>query len=395
MLSVKLIAFGALTGLAVAQTCTRDIEITEPTPAIDCEVIDADVIVDGAVAGALLIDGPEEILGNFIVRNVTNLLSLTSNTLTSIEGSFELENCERLASVRMDSLRSLNELTMIRLTDLSTLIFGTEGVTSASAVRVSDTHLDSLSGLKLATVKSISIDNNNRLTSFESDLVNVTTEIIINNNGDNFEISLPFLESAAEIQIANVKSFEVPLLESVTGSLKLDRNPQLESFAAPNLTSVTNAVSFINNKILANLSLPVLTEISGDLTVVNNTELVDIDGFPEVETVKGAIQLGGNFESVEMPALRDVKGSVTVSTTTDSSDFCEFFNEASEDGRIQGETECTFENDDALEGGEGGTDGGSGGSNSDDSDDEGAAGILGVNFVVLGLTMVAGIAQLL
>lgn len=280
----------------LAQTCTRDVEITEPTPRIDCEVIDADVIVDEAVSGALLIDGPEEILGNFIVRNVTNLLSLTSNTLTSIEGSFELENCERLASVQMDSLRSLNELTMIRLTDLSTLVFGTEGVTSASAVRVSDTHLDSLSGLKLATVESISIDNNNRLTSFESDLVNVTTELIINNNGDNFEISLPLLEAAAEIQVANVKLFEVPLLESVSGSLKLDRNPEMESFAAPNLTTVTNAVSFLNNKVLANISLPVLTEISGDLTVVNNTVLTDIDGFPEVETVRGAIQLGGNFE---------------------------------------------------------------------------------------------------
>jgi hypothetical protein len=322
------------------------------------------------------------------------LLSLTSNTLTSIEGSFELENCERLNSVQMDSLRSINQLTMIRLTDLRQLVFGTEGVTSASAVRVSDTHLDSLSGLKLATVESISIDNNNRLTSFESDLVNVTTELIINNNGDGFEISLPLLEAAAEIQIANVKLFEVPLLEKVSGSLKLDRNPEMLSFAAPNLTSVVNAVSFLNNKVLANISLPVLTEISGDLTVVNNTKLTEIDGFPEVETVRGAIQLGGNFDSVEMPALRDVKGSVTVSTTTDSSDFCDFFIEASEDGRIQGETECTGENDDALEGGDGGTEGGSDGSD-DADDDDSAAGVLGINFVVLGLALVAGIAQLL
>lgn len=392
MLSAKILALGAFAGFAVAQTCTEDIEISSPTPSFDCEVIDASVTVGSDVAGELLITGVEEILGDFIIRNVSGLLAIRSTSLASIEGSFELENLASLNVISLDALRSINDLTMIKLNDLSDLTFGTEGVTSASTVRISDTHLDSLSGFKLATVDSIGIDNNYRLTTFMSDLVNITTELIINNNGNNMEISMPKLEAAKEIQIANTKAFEVPLLEIVEGSLKLDRNPEMTSFIAPNLTKVTNAVSFINNKKLANVSIPLLKEISGDLTVVNNTELVDVS-FPSVETVRGGIKLGGEFESVEMSELKDVKGSVSVSSTTDISDFCDFFDEAKSDGRIQGEEECTSENEDALEGGEGGTE--SDGSGSGGNDDEGAAGSLGINFAVLGLAFVAGIAQLL
>lgn len=184
---------------------------------------------------------------------------------------------------------------MIKLTNLRSLVFGTEGVTKANSVQISDTWIDNLSGLKLATVDSLKIDNNQRLVKFESTLVNVTTELIINNNGKGMEIDLDELESAEEIQIANVKAFRVPLLETVGASLKLDKCDNLESFMAPNLTKVKDAVSFINNKKLSNISLPLLKEIGGDLRIVNNTKLTDIDGFPKLETM-ASINFGGNFE---------------------------------------------------------------------------------------------------
>lgn len=265
--------------------------------------MDADVTVSEDIAGSVVIDGPSEIRGNLVVKNVTGLLALTSNTLESVEGTFELNNCENLNSIQMDSLRSISELKMNRLTNLQSLIFGTEGVTKASSVDISDTHIDNLDGLKLATVESLRINNNGRLISFESDLVNVTTELIIDNNGNNFEIKMPKLESAKEIQIRSSKSLSVPLLESVSGSLILDDNPAMKSFSAPNLTSVTNSVSFINNTNLANVSLPLLEEISGDLTVLNNEKLVEVDGFPKVKIVQGAIFLGGNFDRYYSPYL--------------------------------------------------------------------------------------------
>lgn len=100
-----------------------------------------------------------------------------------------------------------------------------------------------------------------------------------------------------------------------------------------------------------------------------------------------------------MPSLSDVRGSANVSSTTDIEDFCKFFDDAASNNQIQGESNCDSENEEALEGGQSDSDddsssgGGSNGSGNDD--DEGSAGFLGVNFVVLGLSLVAGVAQLL
>lgn len=96
-----------------------------------------------------------------------------------------------------------------------------------------------------------------------------------------------------------------------------------------------------------------------------------------------------------MPALDDVKGSANVSSTTDIAEFCQFFDDAEDDGRIQGKSNCDSENEEALEGGNNGSSGNGSGDSDDSDDDEGSAGLLGVNFVVLGLSLVAGIAQLL
>jgi hypothetical protein len=186
---------------------------------------------------------------------------------------------------------------MIKLNRLGEIVFGTEGVTDAKTVTITDTDLDDLSGLKLTTVEVLQIDNNKRLTKFDSQLQNVTGQLIINTNGNDMEVTMNDLESVAEAQIRNVKSFKVPALTTVEASLRLNSNPKLETFSAPNLTEVTDSLSFIGNDALVNVSCPELTKISGDLTVVNNTEITAIDGFPKLETVLGGIDLGGNFES--------------------------------------------------------------------------------------------------
>lgn len=280
--------------LITAKTCSKDIEIKDANPSIDCDVVDADITVDESVSGDLLIEGPKQIK-NLIINNATNLISIKSSSINSIEGTFELKELNSLNTIQMDSLETINELEMQKLTSLRSLTFGTEGVTKGSVVKIADTFINDLSGLKLATVETLNINNNQRLAKFSSGLVNVTDTLIINNNGKNMEINLSKLESASEIQIANVKAFRVPSLENVGASLKLDKCENLQSFIAPNLTKVKNAVSFINNKNLGNVSLPKLKEIGGDLRIVNNTKLTDLDGFPKLE-VMASINFGGNFE---------------------------------------------------------------------------------------------------
>lgn len=277
-----------------AATCTKAITITQPTPTFDCDVIDAIVTVDESVEGNLVINGPKQLKQDFIVSNATKLLSLSSTTINAIGGKFQLQNLEFLATLEMGALRTLNQIEFIKLTQLSKINFGANGVTKVNSIRITDTFISDLSGLSVAAVENFQINDNSKLNKFDSDLVNITGQLIINNNGNNMEINMPKLEYAAEIQISDVKSFNVPALAEVSESIKLD-STELESFSANNLTKVTNDVSFINNKNLANISMPLLESIGGGLSIKNNTALETIDGFPLVETVSGGIDLYGDF----------------------------------------------------------------------------------------------------
>jgi hypothetical protein len=393
LLSAAILAFGAAT--VSAATCTKDITVTEATPVISCDVVDADITIDSDLAGDVVINGPKQIKGDFIVNNASGLISLTSTTINSISGEFQLQNLELLSTLEMASLKSVGEISMVKLPQLSSLNFGTEGVTKMTSIRITDTFISDLSGLSVATVENFQIDNNKRMTTFDSDLVNITGQLIINNNGNNMDITMDKLELAAEIQISNVKSFSVPALTKITASIKFDKNPEFKTFNAPNVTEITNDVSFINNKKLTNVSMPLLTKIQGGFTIQNNTAMTTIDGFPLLESVSGAIILRGNFEKVELPSLNDVKGAVTVSSTTDISDFCDFFDKLEKSDAIQGSMTCTSNNKKANEGDDGGESTRGNSSSSDSSNSEDAAGVNGVSMTLLALAGVAALVQLL
>ncbi|KAM0264460.1 hypothetical protein ACHAQJ_000651 [Trichoderma viride] len=390
------LAAGAASVVSAATTCTKDITITQPTPIIACDVVKANINVDESVAGDLSIEGPKTITGDLIINNATQLISISSSTITSIGGNFELESLELLSSVTMQSLKTLNKLNMIKLPQLSTLTFGTSGVTKASVIQVTDTFLSDLSGLNINSVDSLTITNNNKLTSFNSDLVNITTLLSVTSNGNNMQINMTKLQSAAEIQLSNVKSFVVPSLKTITQSLKFDTNPELLTFSAKNVTSIADSVTFINNNKLTNISFPLLTSV-GDLTIQNNTALKAVEGIPKLQTVAGGVILRGNFDSVELPALKDVKGGVTVYSTTDISAFCGFFDDAKKSKIIQGLESCKSNVKAANEGGSDGdssTSSGSGSNSSSGNGTDNAVAALSVNNVLLGVSVIAGMAQL-
>jgi hypothetical protein len=387
----------AAAGFASAQTktCSKDIEVTEPTPAIDCDVVKADIIVDESVSGDLSIEGVKQLQGDLIIKNAS-INALSSSSLNAISGKFVLEGCQFLQTLRMDSLTEVDEIQFINLAQLEGLTFGSSGKLEVNKITISDTFIDDLSGLNVVTVEDFLINNNQRMVSFQSDLVNITgsSGLRIEGNGREFQLDLPELESATELQLQDIKSIKLPSLKKLEASLKLDDNRELTELSAPNLTSIGEALSLINNVKFSNVSFPKLETIGGDLTIVNNTAMEQVSGFPELRTIGGGIRMGGNFEDVELPSLKDVKGASNVTSTTDIKTFCEFFNKASDDGILQGEAKCTSNNKKALEGEDGGEENG-GSNSSSNNDDDDAAGIINVNMAVLSLAVVFGVAQLL
>ncbi|KAI5467123.1 hypothetical protein BGZ63DRAFT_335865, partial [Mariannaea sp. PMI_226] len=387
-LAAAILALGATSVSAI--TCNKNIKITEPNQVISCDVVNADITISDDLAGDVVIDGPKQIKGSFIANNASQLISLTSTTINSITDTFELQGLEKLSTLEFSSLKSVGDITMIKLPQLSSLNFGTEGVTKMDSIRISDTFISDLSGLSVATVQNLQIDNNKQITKFDSDLVNITGTLIINNNGNDFQVTMKKLRLAGEFQISNVKSFSVPILAKLTKSLKFDSNDELTSFSAPNITEIADDVSFINNKKLVNISMPLLEDLTGGFTIQNNTAMKSIDGFESLKNVTGGIILRGSFSKVKLPSLEAVEGSVTVTSTTDIKTFCEFFDKLKDDDKIAGKESCTWNNKEANEGGDGGDS--SDGSNDDSSDDSGdGAGMTSVSFAVLGLTAIAGL----
>lgn len=351
---------------------------------IDCKTVKGDITFDedSDITGDIDISGPEEVEGNVVVKKA-GINSLSSSSIEKIGGKFQLQELKQLATIDFTALEEVNEIEWIALTALESVKFGTDGVTTSDKIRISDTSLSSLEGLNMASVGTFSIDNNQQLTLWETRLTNITKSLVVADNSADLEVSFPRLRNAADIDVRGVKELDMPLLEEITGSFLLTDNNVMESFVAPNLTETGRTVSLRNNDGLSNVSFPVLTKTGGSLTLHNNQKLVEIDGFPELETVEGSVTMRGNFTDIELPALEKVDGTFDVQSTEDIEDACGALEDVK---NVGGKFKCESENENANEG-----------SDKDPSEDDEDAGVfLGANGpLVLSVAVIGGLLQLL
>ncbi|KEZ38750.1 hypothetical protein SAPIO_CDS10781 [Scedosporium apiospermum] len=394
---LALAAVGASVVSAQSNSLCASATITVAAPAeatIPCETVKGSIVFDAsdALAGVINISGPQSVAGDLIIRNATNINSLSSSTIETIGGKFELTGLRSLSSLDFTALESVGEISWISLTQLENVRFGSDGVTTVKTVRISDTFLSSLDSFSMVSVGTFQIDNNQRLTTWETRMTSIGERLIVADNSPDLEVSLPRLAWAANLDVRGVKSLSVPLLKAVNDSIQLTQNKAMESFIAPNLTATGDDVSFRNNDNISNISFPLLEKAGGSLTVQNNTNLASIDGFPKLRQVGGAVTMRGSFTNIELPSLDDVKGAFDVSSTEDINDDCAGFKSLAPkssggNGKIQGSFSCTSKNANANEGGKGG---------SNSSDKEDGAGFLGVNTpIILGVAALGALAQLL
>ncbi|KAL2021791.1 hypothetical protein VTK56DRAFT_6565 [Thermocarpiscus australiensis] len=404
MLVKHLVPALAAIGSAAAQAGTCTVSTTtvnsqaEATKLASCRTVDGTVVVGPEAAGNIDISGPREITGDLKILNNGVLETFQSSSLATIGGAFTMNNVTKLASLSLAKLTSVKTLAWQSLTNLNSLNLGP--LTKADEVTVSDTFLNTLDGIDLTTVKKFDINNNRRLTKFSTQLGSLSDNLNIQANGLSLEIDLPKLIWIANMTIANVTKFSAPSLRVVNGSARFDSN-YFESFNAPNLTETQSGdISFVGNGKLANMTFPKLTSIGGGLLIANNTELLKVDGFPELEQVGGAIKLRGSFDEIKFPKLDIVKGAFDASSTKNISGSCHELQQLAPqsqggEGKVAGTFACTSNNDHANE--DTGTNTSSSGttdSGDDNGDDNGAAG-LALNTALFGLVLIAGLASAL
>ena len=258
-----------------------------------CSTFSGSIAIATGTTDQISLDGVQTITGSLTADNVTQLTGLSGSSLEVIRDSFTLNGLTILTTLNFPRLAEVGTLDWTALPALQGLSF-TTGVQQASVVSIQNTQLNTLDGINLQMVDSMTIANNPYLNDINMQLGNITQALILEANGRNVSATFPNLEWAFNMTFRNVSQVSIPSLAAVNGSVGFYAN-FFESIAGPNLTSVGGSLSFVSNEAMTNLSFPELTTVNGGLQVANNTALEDIDGFPALKTVGGALDFNGNF----------------------------------------------------------------------------------------------------
>ncbi|KZF25673.1 hypothetical protein L228DRAFT_236746 [Xylona heveae TC161] len=356
-----------------------------------CSTFSGDIVVATQAAGTLTIPGIQEITGSLTADSAAQLSALEADSLKTIGQDFKLSNLTIIANLNFPQLTSVGGLEWVALPALQTLNFAAT-IQEAGNVLITDTQLSSLDGINLQMVDNFNINNNRFLKSIEVQLGNITQSLNIEANGMNLTASFPNLEWAYNMTFRNCSGVKTPSLATVNGSMGFYSN-YFTDYAAPNLTSTGGSLVFVSNEGLTNISLPMLKTIGGGYQIANNTKLSQIDGFTKLATVAGAIDFSGNFTSVALPALNDVRGGFNMQSSGQLD--CSQFDKDHSNQVIKGTYTCKGLQAHPQTKGSGSSSGGSStssGTSPSSTGKKSAAGRFEVNVAaVMGLSMIAGL----
>jgi hypothetical protein len=331
--------------LALAASCnsTNPIKIASQGDAdgySSCTTIKGDIQIESAVAGDLTFNGVQQITGSLTCIGASNMSSLSAPSLNSIGNTFKLNGLTTLTTLGFGSLSSVGAIEWEALPNLQTLSFD-HGVSTAGQVSITNTGLTTLNGISLETVGSFDITENTALQTVNvNQLKNSTGLINFAGNYDSLKIELPNLSTGTNMTFRNVSSVSIPSLRSLSGQLGFWGNT-FTSLSAPNLTETGDLV-FNDNTKISNVSMGQLQTVNGGFQIARNDKLADIS-FPKLQTITGALDFSGDFDQVDLPALKEIKGGFNMQSTGNFS--CNTFN--SDHGNIiKGTYSCKANNPD-------------------------------------------------
>jgi len=257
-----------------------------------CTTFTGSIAIATGTTDSIALNGIQRVMGSVIANNVTQMTSLSGDSLTTIDDSFTLSSLTILSTLNFPRLENVQTIEWTALPALQGLSF-TTGVQQASIVSIQNTQLNTLDGIDLTSVDQLTVANNNYLDAITMQLGNVSTSMILLANGRNVSASFPNLEWAYNMTLSNLTSISVPSLASLNGSLGFYYN-YFSELSTPNLTTVGGSLSLVSNDALTNLSMPELKTVTGGLTVSADTDLKTIT-FPSLQTVGGALEFDGSF----------------------------------------------------------------------------------------------------
>ena len=233
----------------------------------DCTEINGTLFVGGSVENIDALDGIQKVLGDLIFTGNNTLMDISGlNQLDTITGNFFINNNNSVTAISgFSSLDWIGGTTIIS----------------------NNSDLESISGFgNLETVGTFQILTNAALQSISG---------------------LAQLDMAASLEIKNHPVLsDISGLESltmVTNNFLLDDNGGLNQISLNNLINVGERLSIsLNDNLLTISGLQSLTQV-GKLFISANNTLTTIDGFDQLESIDGGLDMLGNVVLTDISAL--------------------------------------------------------------------------------------------
>ncbi|CAB86946.2 Cell wall protein ecm33 [Schizosaccharomyces pombe] len=279
-----------------------------------CTVLNGDLYIsDAGNSGitTLTVNGIESVQGDVVVSDGQYLTSLSFPSLKNVSGAFNVNNMIRMNNLATPELTSVGSLNLAVLPNLQELQFNA-GLSDSDSVVIDDTQLQAIDGISLDSVTTFQVTNNRYIQEITMEGLESAQNIQISANSKGVSVNFSKLSNVTTATFDGISNVFIGNLKSAAGNLYFS-NTTLDNISVPYLTEIGQSFAVLYSPELTSLNFPNLTTVGGGF-VINDTGLTSIDGFPVISEIGGGLVLLGNFSSIDMPDLSDVKGALTVET---------------------------------------------------------------------------------
>ncbi|EGW34960.1 3-prime end of extracellular mutant protein [Spathaspora passalidarum NRRL Y-27907] len=349
----KVFAVAAVAGVALAADKNNS-TLTTATPSVtkDCSFSDftatqsaqvaqvaacptavGDITIYGDAFGNIDLTGLEQVYGDLSIKNATKAAGVNAPTLQLVSGSLELNANTILSNLNLAQLTTVGTLNFNALPALETTGL-TAGITSADSVIISDTGLSSLTGINVFELKTFNVNNNDQIETINSGLKRVTDTLDISYNAEKVDVTLDQLTGANNIILQSINSISAQNLTVANGSVAVSSS-SVDKVQFKKLQTIGKSLTINKNDDLEELDFPKLTSIGGALEISDNDKLDSFDGFPQLKTIGGSVNMNGTFNNGTFESLQRVAGGFTLKTDGELS--CQAFNKLNSNGDVKGD----------------------------------------------------------
>ncbi|CAR23814.1 KLTH0F00968p [Lachancea thermotolerans CBS 6340] len=285
----------------------------------ECKTVMGTIHINDFVDPVIDLGALQSIIGDFVIENLPEVVRIQGQNLVSVGGTLKINGLTSLTSIHLPALHHFNALECTVAPTLTSLTLA-PNISHAKRVTISDTSLVEINMLENSEdLELLNINNNRYMEHLRASVKRVHEQLSISSNSRELQVDFPDLQWANNVTVRDVLAASFPRLTSVNHSLEMIEN-DFDSFEVPLLESVGGTLGVILNSKLNHVDFGNVSVIHGGLMIANNSNIAKINFLPELKEIGGAIHFIGNFQETEFPKLRLVRGSALLQSTSSTFD---------------------------------------------------------------------------